>query len=88
MRWNSNDLEYQKKLGSGSFGEVYRASWKKTPVAVKILSSYLEDKQVKISDFGLSCFQYDPIQYYKRSREPGSRGHQRRSLQYECGHYV
>lgn len=155
----STELEYQKKLGSGSFGEVYSASWKKTPVAVKILSSHLEDKQefkseydflqklshpnivqfygivtdvkvgivlelmedslekynisntpkeqclkfvmdvarglhylhgkkiihrnmkpsnllltkskqVKISDFGLSCFQYDPIQYYKMSREP------------------
>lgn len=156
---DSTELEYQKKLGSGSFGEVYSASWKKTPVAVKILSSHLEDKQefkneynflqklshpnivqfygivtdvkvgivlelmedslekynisntpkeqclkfvldvarglhylhskkiihrdikpsnllltkskqVKISDFGLSCFQYDPIQYYKMSREP------------------
>jgi len=41
----STELEYQKKLGSGSFGEVYSASWKKTPVAVKILSSHLEDKQ-------------------------------------------
>ena len=156
---DSAELEYHKKLGSGSFGEVYRAYWKKTPIAVKIVSSHLEDKQefksecgflqklshpnvisfygivtdvkvgivmelmedslehysisntpkeqcltfvldvarglhylhskkiihrdikpsnllltkskqVKISDFGFSCFQYDPSQYYKISREP------------------
>ena len=42
---NTKDIEYKQKLGSGNFGEVYKAYWRKTPIAIKILTSNLRNKQ-------------------------------------------
>lgn len=41
---DNDDLEIKKKLGAGKFGEVYQATWRKTPVAIK-LTNNLKNKQ-------------------------------------------
>ena len=43
-----NDIEIKQKMGFGSFGVVYEASWRKTPIAVKILDLA---KDIDVSEF-------------------------------------
>ncbi len=45
------ELEMGEKLGEGGFGEVYKATWKGTEVAVKVLSSKNVTKEMKSNFF-------------------------------------
>ena len=43
-----NEIEMKQKLGDGSFGVVYGAAWRKTPIAIKVLDI---TKKVDVSEF-------------------------------------
>ena len=43
-----NDMEIKQRLGDGSFGVVYEASWRKTPIAVKVLDI---SKNIDVTEF-------------------------------------
>ena len=48
---NNNDIVYKQTIGKGNFGEVFKASWRKTPVAVKKLRSNIKNKE----EFKMEC---------------------------------
>lgn len=42
-----NDISFGNKLGQGGFGTVYKGEWRKTPVAVKVLTNQLQGDNIK-----------------------------------------
>ena len=52
-----NDIELKDRLGGGSFGDVFRANWKQTPVAAKSLKKLATDQERKLAlaDFQLEA---------------------------------
>eukprot|EP00613_Pedinella_sp_CCMP2098_P073753 CAMPEP_0171909578 /NCGR_PEP_ID=MMETSP0993-20121228/8842_1 /TAXON_ID=483369 /ORGANISM="non described non described, Strain CCMP2098" /LENGTH=669 /DNA_ID=CAMNT_0012542587 /DNA_START=18 /DNA_END=2027 /DNA_ORIENTATION=+ len=50
-----NDVELQDKLGGGSFGDVYRARWKQTPVAAKCLRATGPERRAALKDFQIEA---------------------------------
>ena len=46
LEWES--MQLSKLIGEGSYGKVYRASWRSTEVAVKVLSSSLESTEADL----------------------------------------
>lgn len=49
--WEIENIELMRKLGSGSFSEVYESSWRGTPVAVKVISTQNLDQQEFVTEF-------------------------------------
>jgi hypothetical protein len=49
------DVELQDRLGGGSFGDVYRARWKQTPVAAKCLRATGPERRQALADFYLEA---------------------------------
>jgi hypothetical protein len=43
---NFNELDLQEVIGGGGFGQVWRATWRGTPVAVKVLTGSAQNKHV------------------------------------------
>ena len=46
---DASEIELQSKIGTGSFGEVFRGSWRGTEVAIKVIP--LQKSTVKDSIF-------------------------------------
>ena len=48
-----DDIQLLDRLGGGSFGDVYRAMWKQTPVAAKSLKRLTTDheRNIALTDF-------------------------------------
>mmetsp|Transcript_12138 Transcript_12138/g.28278 ORF Transcript_12138/g.28278 Transcript_12138/m.28278 type:complete len:263 (-) Transcript_12138:1147-1935(-) len=44
-----DDIELKDRLGGGSFGDVFRANWKQTPVAAKSLKKLATDQERKLA---------------------------------------
>lgn len=43
---NFDDLQLHEVIGGGGFGQVFRASWRGTPVAVKVLTGSAQNKHI------------------------------------------
>ena len=56
VHWS--DIELLDRLGGGSFGDVYRASWKQTPVAAKSLKKLATDRERALA---LADFEVPPL---------------------------
>jgi serine/threonine protein kinase/2',3'-cyclic-nucleotide 2'-phosphodiesterase (5'-nucleotidase family) len=44
---NHDEIEFQERLGAGAFGEVFKASWKGTEVAIKVMHTGNVSKEMK-----------------------------------------
>ncbi len=49
-----DELEVGEHLGTGGFGEVHRATWKGTEVAVKVMASDRISKDMELQERGSS----------------------------------
>jgi len=51
QRIQPEDLNFERKIGDGSFGDVYKATWQGSEVAVKVLKEGIADLPVFMGDF-------------------------------------
>lgn len=64
---DNSDLKFGKLLGKGSFGYVMQASWKSTPVAVKVIRSFVGSGSLSVDS--MSEFVAE-LQTWKALRHP------------------